>query len=311
MHEQARRISELINKPVMQCILSQNNAMQAQRSSCLDVIEDTELAITAYLSRECGESTKNHYLAVYGLLQALFAQQDAVKFLCIPLGVLEEKDPWKKYPKIKKIREIRNDTIGHATKRGNNKPSFHFISRPTLEPNGFQHMSIDNNGKLSFDDVSIPTLISDQKTCLSEILDSVISELEQKEKAHKEKFGMEKLVSVFPNTLSYSFGKISEGIIEGKLPSPLALLNFRQITQTLQNFKQAIEKRGVTYDSINLVYKLLEYPMTELEVFFQNAQDGKVLNINEKAAYIFAFFVEKQFDELKELAQEIDEYYSG
>ena len=122
-------------------------------------------------------------------------------------------------------------------------------------------MSIDINGKLDFKDISIPDLIADQRTCLSQILNSVIVELEQKEKAHKEKFRMEKLVSVFPSTLSYAFGKVSDRIIEGKYPSPLALLNFQEIKRTLQNFRAVIAKRGITYNSINSVYGLLEYPL--------------------------------------------------
>jgi hypothetical protein len=97
----------------------------------------------------------------------------------------------------------------------------------------------------------------------------------------------------------------------GKYPPPVALANLQQIKQTLQNFREAIAKRSITYDSINYVYELLEYPMTELEAFFENAQNGKELNINEKTAFIFAFFVEKQFDELISMAKEIDEDYSS
>jgi len=51
--------------------------------------------------------------------------------------------------------------------------------------------------------------------------------------------------------------------------------------------------------------------LAELEVFFQNAQIGKELNINEKTAFIFTFFVEKQVDELISMAKEIDENYSS
>jgi len=172
-------------------------------------------------------------------------------------------------------------------------------------------MSLFSNGTPKFADISILDLITDQKTCLSEIFTSVISELEQKGKAHKEKFRMEKLVSVFPGTLSYAFGKVFDRIIEGKYPSPLALMNFQEIKRTLQNFREAIAKRGIAYDSINFVYGLLEYPLAELEVFFQNAQERKELNINEKTAFIFVFFVDKQVDELISMAKEIDEDYSS
>ena len=300
----------------MRCILFKNGALQTQLSSCLDVIEDSKLAIDAYLNREFGESIGGHYLAVYGLLQALFLQQDAVRYLCESLGM---PNPLDNNPRLEEIRDIRNDTIGHPTKRNRKKgqpTSYHFISRgdlsrPKLTPDRFQHMSIDINGKLDFKDISIPDLITDQKNCLSEILNSVISELEQKEKAHKEKFKMEKLVSVFPGTLGYSFEKVFESIIGGKYPPQLAMANLKQIKQALQKFKEAIIERGVTYEGVNDLCESLEYPLDELEAFFQNMQDNKELNINDKTAYIFAFFVEKQIDELKLLAQEIDKNYSS
>ncbi len=296
MYEQTQKIRELISKVIIRCILWQSGVLWDQLSSCLDVIGDTELAITAYLRRKFGESTEGLYLAVYGLLQALFVQQDAVINLCECLSIPEAIN---NYPRLEKIRGVRNDTIGHPTKRGTkNKPTYHFISRPTLTYDGFQHVSFDSNGKPDSEDVRISDLIGDQKTYLSEILNSVIIALEQREKTHKEKFKMEKLVSVFPSTLNYAFAKVSDlikvsdGIIEGKYPSPLALMNFQEIKRTLQNFREAIAKRGITYDSINYVYELLEYPLAELDVFFQNAHEGKELNINEKTASIFVFFVE-------------------
>ena len=73
----------------------------------------------------------------------------------------------------------------------------------------------------------------------------------------------------------------------------------------------AIAKRGVEYDSVNYECELLEYPLAELEAFLQNVQEGKELNINEKAAFIFASFVKEHVEELKVLAQEIDKKYSS
>ena len=92
MYEQTQKIRELVNKVIIRCILWQSGVPWDQLSSCLDVIEDTELAITAYLRREFGESTEGLYLAVYGLLQALFVQQDAVINLCESLSIRTGKN---------------------------------------------------------------------------------------------------------------------------------------------------------------------------------------------------------------------------
>jgi hypothetical protein len=308
-----QEIRDLINKPIMQYPLLKNRALWNQLCSCLDVIGDSELAIDAYLNRKFQKSTGENYLAVYGLLQALFLQQDAVFNLCESLGIPEKIH---NYPKLEEIRDVRSDSIGHPTKRNRKKgqpTSYHFISRPTLGPDGFQLLSLDSNGKLRSKDVSVPNLIKDQKTYLSNVLTAVIGELKHREKAHKEKFRMEKLASFFPDTLGYCFEKINLSTTTLKEPA-LGAWGVEQVKQVLKTFQEALAKRGIdldTYDVVKNVYILLEYPLAELEAFFQNVENGRELNINERTAYIFAFFVEKQVNELKDLAREIDEDYSS
>jgi hypothetical protein len=58
------------------------------------------------------------------------------------------------------------------------------------------------------------------------------------------------------------------------------------------------------------LYEELAYPISELEAYFQHLEKGRKPNINEKTAYIFAFFIIKKFGELKDLAEEIDEEYT-
>lgn len=63
-----------------------------------------------------GVSARDLY--IYGLLQALFLQQDAANG--ISTALLGKKIDFKQeYPSLFEIREIRNDTVGHPTLRGN------------------------------------------------------------------------------------------------------------------------------------------------------------------------------------------------
>jgi len=313
MYESIQRIRDFIDKPRTRYVLSKDRALSSQCCSCLDVIEDSELAISAFSAAEFGTSVGAHYLAVYGLLQALFLQQDAVINLCESLKIPETID---NYPRLKEIREIRSDSIGHPTKRNRKKgqpTSYHFISRPTLSLKGFELLSDYSDGKSEFKNISIPDLIADQRKYISDILNMVIGKVESEEAAHKEKFRMEKLVSVFPDTLDYHLQKVLEatGMEE---ESAFGEADLQQIKQTVQSFRDALEKRGIeleTYDCIKYVYELLEYPLDELEKFFQSVKSGKESDITEKAAYIFAFFVKKQVAELRRMAKEIDEDYSS
>src|SRR6266568_2935287 len=90
-------------------------------------------------------------------------------------------------------------------------------------------------------------------------------------------------------------------------------MRLHMVQQALKDFQSALTKRGIeldTYDAVKDVYDLLAFPMTELETYFQYIEKGEQPNINEKTAYIFAFFITKKIDELKELAREIDEGYA-
>ena len=50
--------------------------------SCMDTIEDTEEALESFLKLDIDSSDEGrNYLRIYGALQALFVQQDAVKNL--------------------------------------------------------------------------------------------------------------------------------------------------------------------------------------------------------------------------------------
>jgi len=216
------------------------------------------------------------------------------------------------YPGLQEIREIRNASIGHPTKQGRKRPfSYHAISRLSLSSKGFQLLTSDETGTSKFEWISIPKLIADQHSYASAIFTSVIEKLEQEETAHKEQFKKEKLVAVFSPTLAYHIEKIFESIRSGDNPA-FGAINLGILTQALQDFEAALAKRGIeldTYEVIEDLYEELAYPISELEAYFQHLEKGHRPNINEKTAYIFAFFITKKFDELKDLAEEIDAEY--
>ncbi|PKP61439.1 hypothetical protein CVT91_03255 [Candidatus Atribacteria bacterium HGW-Atribacteria-1] len=82
MYEYLQEIRGFVNKPRKQFNLLKNHKFWNQLCSSLDVIEDSDLAIDAYLNREFSKDDGEKYLRLYGLLQALFLQQDAVANLC-------------------------------------------------------------------------------------------------------------------------------------------------------------------------------------------------------------------------------------
>ncbi|MDD4976857.1 MAG: hypothetical protein PHY93_21055 [Bacteriovorax sp.] len=313
MYKYTQEIRDFINEPRKKVNLLKNHKFWNQLCSSLVVIEDSDSAISAYINSEFGTDNGEKYLRLYGVLQALFLQQDAITNMCESLGL---PNNLASHPKLKEIRDIRNDSIGHPTKRGNyksNYKSYHFISQASITKSGFQLISDYKNNKTTFRDILVIDLINEQRRYLSEILKKVINALKTEEKAHKEKFKMEKLEAVFPNAFSYYIEKIFQNI--GKSDNAkLGLRHVKLVKEVMDKLEESLQKRGIeidTYDSIKYLYELLEYPITELELYFDRLIAKKEARINDKTAYIFAYFINEHLSQLKEITKEIDEEYSS
>ena len=298
------RIREYINKPRILYVLKQDSRNWNQISSSLDVIGDTHSAITSYLNSEWPDDTGLRYIYLYGLLQAMFLQQDAVKDMSKSLEI--------NYPEneeLKKIRDIRNDSIGHPTNRGNGK-SHHFISQASMHKDSFTLMSFFAESAPIFEPVNVSTLIEKQMQGVTTLLKNIMSILEEKEMKHKEKFSNEKLVNLFPATTDYYFQKMFEGI-HASANKELGVLHLNLIHDLYKKLIEKLKERGEYPANDVLVYKIKEilYPIQKLADFFDNNERN---NLNEKDAHIFASFVFQKHSDIVRILDEIDqEYESG
>jgi len=313
IYELAQTIRSYINRPIKQQSLLKNHELWNQLCSSIDVIEDTQLAIESYVNREFEEKIGTLYLAVYGLLQALFLQQDATRHLNQALGF--EDINFSNFQELKTVRDIRNDAIGHPTKREHKKPvSYHYLSRATLNYEGFQLLSFYSDGSHKFKDINTSKCIADQNSSINFILKSIINKLRAEEMAHKKKFKDEKLEELFPKTTHYYFEKIYESISNPKnFPPDLGLLHLNLILDAIKNLQKKLAKREIDWEispCIKDTYEQMEYPLSKLEDFFQCLKDGKSPSINEKDACIFWRDARQRFDEFIQIARGIDEEYA-
>ncbi len=118
-----------------------------QICSSSDVINDTICAIESYIKSDYPEDDVGlKYIFIYGLLQALFLQQNAVKDL---FKVLRECYPQKKgfcynqSDELKEIRRLRNEVTGHPT--GTDDKTFNYISRNQLSKWYFSRLRSSNS----------------------------------------------------------------------------------------------------------------------------------------------------------------------
>src|ERR1700730_14472350 len=104
--DQVQKIRSFINHHRRPAALLSSAANWHTLCSALDVIRDTELAFDAYSDWSAVSDVGRRYLLVYGVLQALLTQQDAVKKVCEAFQF-----PLSFPPSMNKIREIRNDSM--------------------------------------------------------------------------------------------------------------------------------------------------------------------------------------------------------
>jgi hypothetical protein len=305
------QIRDLINAPRRQAVLLANIAAWTMLCSSLDVIGDTELAIEAYL--EAGarpHETEGHgdrrpgpgenYLTLYGILQVLFVQQDAVQHLAEALGIDYAHDPV-----LKGVRDNRNDAIGHPTNRRGGK-AFNFISRITLSRAGCRLMTVSADGKSEFKTIDVPALIAAQRQSVSTALTGILAQLAEDETAHRRKFRGIKLADIF-SPLSYCHEKISDSI-RANLPDPLGAGMLEDVVACIAEFKSELGARSPldAYEGIAHELAELDYPITKLGAFFS---PSSALKVEGQDAAIHHFFIYTQLESLRSMAREIDRDY--
>ena len=194
------KIRDRIHARRLQNSLIKRGADWNKLCSSLDVIGDTELGLTAYLTHPPIDDAGLCYLHVYGALQILQTQQDAVEQVCRALSIKP-----KASPKIPDIREVRSSAVGHAPFQQEDRVvKSNFIVRASLSQRAFTLMTVYSDDRQFVQrNISVPALIAQQRTALANTLMEIIRTLDEAEMKHREQFKDEKLADCFPPTLGY------------------------------------------------------------------------------------------------------------
>ena len=294
-------IRDILNHPWKKLVLFQDLIKWDKTWASLDTLEDTEEAIKYYLSLTDFGPFNGGYLFVYGILQALILQQDALNNLVFALFG-EKIDLKNKYPELYKIREHRNNSIGHPTKRGNDN-SFHMIGRHSISKKGFALLSYyPNTGEeTKLEDICILECIESQEKLLNKILSKTMDELKNELNKHKSKFKGDKIKDKIPNSFDYHVSKLYEHIYRDY---PNVKMDFKIVNETFQNIKIEVERRYFKVDALNGLdhtIKILEYIINRLE---NTLIDNKIQDEYELLIFIDA--LKQNSKELFEMVEEID-----
>lgn len=272
-----------------------------QICSSLDTIGDTLYSIQDYLGADYPESVGFKYIFTYGLLQALFIQQDAMRHLSEAFDIKFELTE-----KLDKIRRLRNASIGHPTKHNVKKSTFYnYISRITLSKIGFTLMRYSEQDRTEFIDINIYSILNDQ---LHEIEDSyklLSFKLSEVDRMHKEKFKKKLLVDLFHSSMGYIFSKVAEGIHSPNTGNSFGLSMLRSIQKTYREFEAALNERNELSEYTKFNLDEYNHALSKLE----NYLTGNNSELKEIDARIYLFYVREQHNHFVQIAGEIDENY--
>ena len=304
LSEKVSVIQDFLNEQRKQYALQQDTPLIPMIFSCIRTIEDTEEALEGYLKTDVDNLDVGvKYLFMYGVLQALIVQQEAVENLHAAFYI-----PYTKNPSLEKIRHIRIDAAGHPTNRGNRK-AFSLITRKTLNAHGFELVTAySENGKESeYRNVNIPNLIATQKSIFIDVLTNLIEKVKEVEVEHRKKFEDKKLTSAFQST-KHLFLKINDAIIYPNSPHiQLAETHVYEILKSVEEFRAGLKERGEPDYHIYNIYDDLENALLCLIAYFHT---NSGIHIPRKYACVFTEIAQRHVEGLRTIAENYDRMYS-
>lgn len=278
--------------------LNKSKGYWEQLWTCMDTLGDSEIAINDFFDLTNDDFKKSPYLFVYGLLQSLILQQDAV--INMKESLFETQIDWKQFSTILlDIRNIRNTTIGHPTKKRNgNSVEYCTINRSTLSKTGFSYLIWEKNGS-STNNVQFEEIVIKQKKVIRDELLEILTKLKNIENEHKLKFKGKKLSPMLQAGDLYSFQLLSQISFDD-----LAWITFKHYETEYKKIKLNIEDR---YGKIN---ETLRIPGTKLiieELDFVFAKINLIKSDSATNPFELDIYADRLVDKLKELKINLDE----
>jgi hypothetical protein len=307
MRELSRWIRDYGHNPRHLTRLMSNRFVWHQLWTAMDIIDDVESALTAYVENEFPSGVGEKYLRVYGAMQGLFLQQDALLDLIKaihPARAITLNDV------LKDIREARNASVGHPTNLNRKGAlSAHGIVQNSMHKSGFDLLSYPEKDGKMFQHIPVLELIEKQRAEAVRILSEVVEELREQEQAHREKLREVKLKAAL-DQVSYAFEKIFEEVRPGSA-FIMGAWGVGHLQKVLDDFEKLLKGRGLAldmYDSIEYVYDEIKHPLTELTKYIKK-EPSEILS--KKSAVVFTEALQGYFDRLRDMAGELDEDYAS
>lgn len=291
-----------INTHRYQSALLDDSKKWNQICSSLDVIDDSLEAIQSYEQENYPDDVGLKYLNTYGLLQALFLMQDALRHLSEAFEL-----PFQLTDTLREIRNFRNASIGHPTKQDQKgKRYYNYISRISMSKGGFDLMRSTGDRDHAFLYVDLIKACTDQLDGVIAAYRKVAQKLGEIDRMHRDKYKDSPLTDIFHSAMGYYFEKISQGIqAHSHGGREFGHRHVGMVKDTYEKLKAAMAERGDLNEYTE--FDLAEYfhALTRLDRYFSG--EDKIMD--EADARIYLSYLRHEHDHFLAIANEIDAEY--
>ncbi|PPI78657.1 hypothetical protein DXI23_19300 [Marinobacter flavimaris] len=303
VRELERSVRNHINTHHYQSVLLQDSNDWNQICSSLDVIGDTICSIESYQLQPFPDETGMKYIVTYGILQALFIQQDALRHLSEAFEI-----EYKGNAILKEIRENRNAAIGHPTKQNRGGECFYnHVSRISLSKNGFDLLRFSKSRPHEMIRVDIISAIESQLDCIAVDYKRISEKLSEIDRMHRNKFKNTQLQDIFHSAMGYSFEKIASGIYAYSYgDKDFGHSNLHMVKTAYQRFEAALKERNELASHTEFDLKEYFHAIEKLDQYFTGASQW----MEEADARIYHTYLLNQHEHFVQIAREIDQDYA-
>ena len=287
-----------------QIMLMEDREKWNQICSSLDILGDTLLSISDYIETKYPKEIGLRYIYTYGILQVLYVQQDTVKHLLEAFSI-----KYKNNDKLQKIRTLRNNTVGHPSKRDIKENSKKFVRcdvivRMTLSKRSFSYNQFFPEGKVQGQDVDFFDTLHVQLNEILNYYQSIMIKLKDTEKDHKDKYKDILLNNIFSRT-EYLLEKVYTGIISSQgNDRKRGLLMLNDIQNQYKKFENSLQERNELDEALKHDLGIYNYALSRIKSFLANSMD----DLND--AVICFYYIKNNHDEYKNIALKIDKEYN-
>lgn len=305
-------LGELINNSIYyrQSVWNEKNTGNWSKLwSSFDNLKDSLSVIKEYLILESGG-----YLAIYGVLQALVVQQDALQHIEESLVLLTKKF-FLDYPDLYNIRFVRSEIVGHPTQttiKGKNSSykegtvtftsispgtSFRIVNYGVWSKNGFSSKS-----------VNLMDIINKQTELLDKEIEIIMQKIKKDEEKHIKKFKNKSLADSL-RTTGYLIEKMWP-FERDRIYSKMCLDSLKKIYSKYKlDVKNRYKLKKIDDDSLSIPGVVLVVQKIDKLI----PRIDKMIMFGEKVSELdLEVYVESlshAFDDLRKMALEIDEEF--